>query len=430
MKKQFLSLLIIIMVFVTIAYGAKSNISAPKNVKIFVLRDGTALWQENRDVVLEKGENFLEFLEVPLTIDNPSIILRSLTEPENFKVLETGLSKPLRQADSNRTIEKYESIKDINNAGVMLFARVITNKSGSHKCELIYRVRGLQVIPRYVALLGPKGTMDLKGATNVKNGCGLTINNAAIYFPFEKIPYHETPVLRRSYSVSSHTNETRKVIHSLLQLISTPVSVENNQDRNFEFTSLTKISFKKINLYDGLPMHIRRFQRTSDYVSSRRSQSYSIQHTNSNHVKIIYNLDTSTFKTPEDGLPDADVQVYGLSNNKLIFEQGYLDFDRLNNRYRIITGQHPGLVGNRKQLAFKEIVPGQSCEETIEVSIRNNTAKTQEVWIREHLVRSEKYKIQKSSQEYNEIKPGLIEFKITVNPAKSSVVEYTLQYEY
>jgi hypothetical protein len=381
------------MVFGTIANGEKSNISTPKNVKILFLGDGTALWKENRDVVLDKGENFLEFFEVPLTIDNPSIILRSLTEPENFKVLETGLSKSSKHAESNRSTEKKDSIKDINNAGIILFARVITNKSGSHKCELLYKVRGLQAISRYIALLDPKDTMDLKGVTNLKNGCGLTINNAAIYFPFEIISYHQIPVSRRPYSVSSQTNESRNVIHSLLQLISTPVSVENNQDRNFEFTSLTRISFEKFNLYDGLPMHVRRFQRTGAYASSRRNQHYSIQHTNSNHVKIFYNLDTSTFKTPKDGLPNADVQVYGLSNNKLIFEQGYLDFDRLNNRYSIITGQHPGLVGNRKQLAFKEILPGKSCEETIEVSIRNNTAENQEVCVREYLIRSDKYKI-------------------------------------
>jgi len=426
MEKRFLSLFIILIVFVTNTYGAKNNISAPTVVRITMLNDGTALWQENRDVILEKGENSLEFLEVPLTIDNPSIILRSLTEPENFKVLETGLSISSKQAQSGRR----ESLQDSNKDGTKLFARVITTKSGRHKCELLYKVRGLQIIPRYIVLLGPKDTMDLKGVTNIKNDCGLTINKAAIYFPFENMSSFEIPISRRSYQYSSPKRESPKVIHSLLQLISTPVSVENNQNKNFEFASLVRIPFKKINMYDGLPVNIQSPPMGGDYDSRRRTPNYSIQYANSNHVKIIYNLDTSTFRTPEDGLPNTDVQVYGLSNKKLIFEQGYLDFDRLNHRCRIIIGSHPGLVGNRKQLAFKEIVRGQSCEEIIEVSIRNNTTEAQEVWIREHLVRSEKYKIQKSSQAYEEVKPGFIEFKITVEPAKSSIVGYTVRYEY
>ena len=53
MKRQFLSLLIIIMVFVTIAYGAKSNISAPKNVKIFVIDEGQLVREIGRGVKFE-----------------------------------------------------------------------------------------------------------------------------------------------------------------------------------------------------------------------------------------------------------------------------------------------------------------------------------------------------------------------------------------
>ena len=116
MKKRFLSLFIILIVFVTNTYGAKNNISAPADVRITVLSDGTALWRENRDVMLEKGENSLEFQEVPLTIDNPSIILRSLTEPENLRSLK--LDYPYLRDGQNQTNQQkktslYRPVKKI-----------------------------------------------------------------------------------------------------------------------------------------------------------------------------------------------------------------------------------------------------------------------------------------------------------------------------
>jgi len=430
MKLLVLEVIVLLSVCATSMCNTAGHISSASNVRIIAFKDGVALWRENRKVELVKGVNQLEFSEVPLTIDNPSIIVRSLTEQENFKLLETGVSTPSKTTGLPAVEGTPPTNKEHIESSAKLFASVLTSKSGRHECELLYKVSELQVTPRYVALLGPKGTMDLKGLVSINNGCGLAISGAAVYLPVEATSPPEAMTRRSPYSSQHPPSRTKTVIHSALNLISTPVSVEKGQTKNFEFVSLLQVPFGKTNLYDGLPMNVSITPILGDYDSSRRSRSYSIQRANAHVVKIIYELETSTFHTPKSGLPLAGVQVYQLGTDRFIFEQGYLEFDRRHERYKITTGPHPGLVGSRKQIAFKEVASGQSCEETIEVSIRNDTAKTQEVWIREYLVRSEKYKIQKNNQEYKEIKPGLIEFKIAVKPGKSSSIEYTVKYEY
>ena len=295
MKKQVLELAIFLNMFVSIVCSAESNISAPTNVRIIALQEGITLWRENRDVMLEKGENCLEFPEVPATIDNPSIILRSLTEPENFKVIETELVAPPKPVKSHVDEGILEYDQDSNRPSGKLLARIVTAKPGHHKCEIMYKVGGLHINSRYVAFLGPKSTMDLKGVTNINNGCGLAINNTTVYFPAEKTPSYETSVLRKSYPVSQSTSVT----HCNLQLILTPVSIGSGKSKNFEFASLSKISFRKVNLYDGLPVSVQRPPTGIDDEFSIRSSSYSIQRVNEQTVKIIYQLDTSAFKALE-----------------------------------------------------------------------------------------------------------------------------------
>lgn len=430
MKQIILQVTILLSVLTTSIYAVEGHNSPPSNVCIIAFRDGTALWREGREVVLAKGMNKLEFSEVPLTIDNPSIIIRSLTEQKNFKVVETGVSTVSKSTESNAGKGTPSTTQESLEPSAKLFASVLTPKSGRHQCELLYKVSGLKVTPRYIALLGSKGTMDLMGLASINNGCGLAINNAAIYLPVEATspPGAITPIA--PYSGRYAASNANKVIHSTLHLISTPVSVEKGQTKNLQFVTLPQVSFKKINLYDGMPMKVSHFSTRGDYDSSRRSRSYSIQKANANTIKIIYELDRSTFKTPKGGLLLADVQVYQLGTEWFTFEQGYLEFDRKRDRYKVVTGPHPGLVGSRKQLAFKETVPGQFCEEIMEVRIKNNTSNTEEVSVREYLLRSEKYKIRKSSQDYREIEPGLIEFRLVVKPDASSRMEYTVQYEY
>lgn len=405
-------------------------VSGPANVRIIAFSDGTAFWRENRNVELAEGVNHLEFSDIPLTIDRPGVIIRSVSEPENFKVLETTFSSPPKPDASGSREAASPPASDRNEPRAKMLAAVMTSKPGRHECELLYRAKGLSVTPGYIALLGPGSTMDLKGLAGIHNACGVPIKNAAVYLPVEGYTQRGTSTTRSEYYSRRSAVSSGGAVHSSLQLIPTPVSIEPGQTKDYELAYLWRVSFDKTNLYDGLPIGVSIPRPTRDYNSSRRNRGFSIQTANANVVKVAYILDTAPFEVPQSGLTLAEVQLYRFGARSFTFEPGILNFDRQRSGYEIITGPHPALVGARKQVDFRETNRGDDCTETIEVTVQNNSSKPQKVAIHEHLLRSDKYNIEKGSHAHIEIRPGLIEFRVEVGPQASSRVEYTVQYEY
>jgi len=93
MTAQVLKAIVIATIFASQIYAGESR-STPPDRRIIVLEDGASLWQENREVQIVEGLNHLEFQDVPLTIETPQVIIRFLSEPQNFKVLESAFFQP------------------------------------------------------------------------------------------------------------------------------------------------------------------------------------------------------------------------------------------------------------------------------------------------------------------------------------------------
>jgi hypothetical protein len=435
MMSQVLKAAVIATIFANQICAAESRLTPPDR-RIIVLEEGLSLWQENREVEIVEGLNHLEFQDVPLTIETPEVIIRFLSEPQKFKVLESAFFHPQSPPPKSASDQVAHPQKDQPLLPAKITATVIAGKAGKYQCELLFTVKGLNVNVKYVALRRQNATMDLMGLASINNSCGVRIEGAAVYLPAES--YSQARQVDRrvlyeselsSYRSGRAGRDIRNILRTALFLVPTPLSIEPQQIKNVQFTSMPEVPFKQACLYDGLPAGIAYPLKPESYTSSLRDRDYSIRMANSHCVKTVYQLDSTVLQAQQADLPRADAQVYHLDISDFTFEPGYLEFDKRYNRYQIVTGPHPDLLGIRKQLEFKETNAGRSCEETIAVTIRNDSSHTQPVRIREYLLRTDIYKIKKSSQPYFQVAPGVIDLEVSIEPRQSYTIQYTVEYE-
>jgi len=87
------------------------------------------------------------------------------------------------------------------------------------------------------------------------------------------------------------------------------------------------------------------------------------------------------------------------------------------------------LVGERVQTAFRQLGE-RSLEETIEITLRNQSEDEVTIQVFEHLYRAHDAEVTESSMDYEQIDANTIRYAVEVGPEDSATLSYTVVYRW
>ncbi len=446
-------------------------------LELTIYNQSMGLVREVRSAVLDEGLNEISVTNIPNQIIPASVYMMPLKDDEGTVLLEqrfdydvvnsSGLLQRYIDETISLTTQSGESltgtlisvsddivlltdwgIEIIRSSQVQQFSLptlsepLITRptltwllqatEAGERDYRLTYLTGGLTWQADYVAMLNEDDSlMDLQSWISIRNDSGASFEDAKL-----KLVAGEVNQVREQ--VAYEAEEVYKVVEAAapapgvverglmdyhLYDVARPVTLKDNQSKQLEFLKATGITVEKQYVFEVTsPIWVSLGSAVTDagYLSEDRVD---IQ------VKLmITNDEESGLGLP---IPQGTVRIYkdDVDGSAILVGQDTVSHTPANEIIRLSLGNAFDLVGERRQTQFRQLGE-RSLEETIEITLRNQSDEEATIQVIEHLYRAHDAEITESSEDYTQVDANTVQFDVTVDAEETATVSYTVVYRW
>jgi hypothetical protein len=314
-----------------------------------------------------------------------------------------------------------------------------SEKSGRHEMELSYITHGINWNSDYVAVIEPdEKYLDLTGWVTLDNRSGVSYPDATLLLmagdvrlihPGQAIAGDMSASYKMARSEAVRPQfEEKEFFEYHLYTLQRPTDVSDNQKKQIEFLSASRVPVEKLFVYDGAQIGNR--WRGYDIYSIRTQPQYGTE----SNKKVFVMLEFMNKKKMNLGipLPKGKVRVYktDTDDSRHFVGEDLIDHTPSGEKVRLYVGNAFDIVGERKQTNFKQISE-RVIQESFEIRLRNQKSKESvEVRAVEHLYRWSDWEILEKSHPYMKTDSRTIEFRVSIKPKEEKVITYTVQYRW
>jgi hypothetical protein len=311
---------------------------------------------------------------------------------------------------------------------------VESQASGNFPADLFYITQGFSWNADYTALLNSDDTkMDLQGVVSVSNNSGVSFPDVSLQVVAGNINVNQVHTfamqsmrlpMARVESSSQFTQTPSFEYH--LYTLNHPTSLLNGETKQIAFLSAKDVPVKEVLVYDSIP-GIVPYENNNAYressilpVSPTPVVEAYLQFKNSKKNGLGVPLPAGTFRVYEQNL----------NGGAILAGESQIGQTAKDEKISLNLGEAFDIVGNRKELSFKELVPHHEYDNTIQIEIRNHKEKKVFVNVIEHLWRGSNWDIVKTSFPYKKVDAHTISFYLEVPPNGATTETYTVRYQW
>jgi hypothetical protein len=447
-----------------------------------VYNQDLVLVRDRRKLPVSEGIHFLRFEDIAATLDPTSVNVVSLTDPDAFKVLEQNYEYDL--VNQQKLLQKYIG-QDItllnfgalaNQKGEDLKVKLLSSEGNQLVVQKsdgnllsVYSNQNL-LFPKLPEglLLKPTLTWKVKSATSGKpllnvaylasgmgwhadytfsindeenradvNGWVTIQNETGTSFPDARLKLlagdvNRTPVnaprpmmMKAARAMAEDTNvdafQEKTFSEYHLYTLQRPTSLQNNETKQIELLSASKVPVKKIYRYDG--------SGTGGWIGEGYSDpSYGASNGNAK-VDVVLEVENSEKAGLGMPLPAGKIRIYKRDDDgsQEFLGEDSIDHTPKDETVKVKMGTAFDVKGERKQTHFVN-AHNNTIEETFEITLKNHKKQDVTVRVLERLYRYSNWKITESSMPFEKRDSRTVEFPVQVPSDGKTVVTYTVQY--
>lgn len=444
-----------------------------KSVSITIYNENLALIKDTRNVNLDQGVNRLAWRNVSTQIRSETAILRNLTAPGEFQLLEQNFDFDL--LTPNKLLEKYigKEIKVIRtnpvsgietsetatiltiNEGIILkfddrietgtpgrlifpgvprdlrdkptlLISLLNSPQGTHDLELSYLTEGLSWRADYVIALNETNHMlDVNSFVTLTNQSGMTYQNVKLHLVAGDInraqPAHHINQKMMAFAAESADVAQMKQ-ESLFEyhLYNLPhlTTLAENQTKQVALMSATNIPFNKEYVLEG-----------ADYYYSSRHDSINQPY----KINVFIN-----FRNTGEGLgiplPKGIIRVYkkDFQSESQYIGEDHIDHAASNALIRLQLGKIFDITADKIQTDFQQLggtmQHGSIFESAYQITLRNAKKEAVVVQVREPIPGD--WTIISESLPHTKLKAGQVEWKVPVAADNETKLIYRVRVKY
>jgi hypothetical protein len=443
--------------FILAVIFLSSTTTAYAEVAVTVYNNNRALVREVRNITLKKGVQTLEFDSVASNIDPTSVLPKFLNNSsvkvleqnfdydlvntnklftkyigENIEVERTGTDKrakltgKLLSVQGGLVVQSSDKIV-INPQGEISLSKlpeglrlkptlvwlVDSETAGTEKMEVSYQTSGISWNADYVLVTNEEDTVaDIAGWVTVNNNSGASFNDAKLKLIAGDVNIAQPAAMARNEvryfaaktaDVAAPSFQEKSFFEYHIYELQRKSTIKNNEIKQIEFISASKIPIKKVFTYNGV----------------------------NNGKKVTVNLDFKNSKENNLGIPLPKGRVrankYDGDSMEFIGEDN-IDHTAKDAKLSIYIGNAFDITGERIQTNYK--VSGSSAEESFKIIVKNSKDTPVEVNIVEPLYRWTNWKIIQNSNAFTKKDSKTVEFLVSVAASSETVVTYTVKYSW
>jgi hypothetical protein len=308
-----------------------------------------------------------------------------------------------------------------------------SEEEGSQDLQITYLTSGISWQADYVALLTEDDTqMALESWISVNNQSGASYEDARLKLVAGQISrvateqaFAEEAMFRAmdGLAAAAPPVEQRGFMDYHLYDVARRLTIRDQQTKQIEFLSAEEIAVEKQYVLEMTPPIFVRLGRAIT------DAGYGVQEQGDVSVQIhLANDEESGLGLP---LPQGTVRIYkeDIDGSPLLVGETTIAHTPRNESLRLTVGQAFDLVSERTQTSFRQLGE-RSLQETIEVTLRNQSEEAVTIQVIEHLYRAHDAEITDSSMDYTELDANTIQFDVAVRPEGTATVTYTVIYRW
>jgi hypothetical protein len=453
----------------------EATAEAQPRIELTVYNQNLGLVKEVRTLNLEAGDNIVRFSDVAAMIQPTSVSVLSLTDPKGLTVLEQNYEYDL--VNSSRLLQRYidqeitvrttegtsirgtllsgaddlilataGGVRVIKLSQVQEFAfpalpeGLITRptlvwllraaQAGEQAVRVTYLTQGIDWQADYIAMLNADDTaLALNGWVTLDNRSGATYRDARLKLVAGDINRVEERaddaiLLEKAAGLPTLAPQVtgRAFFEYHLYEVQRPVTVQDRQTKQIEFTSAPEVEAEKVFVYSPAPQFF-------PYYGAITDPGYGVQSDKKVQVRVEFtNSEESGLGIP---LPRGTVRVYkeDVDGGAELVGEDVIDHTPKNEDLSLYLGDAFDVVGERVQLKFRQIGE-RSIEESYEITIRNHKPERIVVRVIEHLFRAQDAEITDSSAEPQMLDATTARWDLTVPADGEAKVNYTVLYRW
>jgi hypothetical protein len=461
--------------------------SPPASVTMSIYDRGFALVEELRRISVTRGENTIQFGQLPVTLDSSSVSFLPLAGARGLTVLEqqfrydlgpdagiyrrylgAGVAvtaaggaqegtlssiQPFTLSKTDGSAVVYPRPEDIQQIHFLdarqrafleptLIWRTLAEQEGPLNIRLSYLARDVQWGASYECVLDPRRqSAYLSARMIIQNRSGGAFPDARIKFiTTEKgrippvfpdlaspVPVSPASATALRYAYLQPQPDLERVVASAGALrtyeLPRPITLDLDRVVMAQLVTAEEVPIRRIFVYDGV-----RFDRYQRY--RRNDWNYGTEF----HSIVEMHVEFENRKAHGLGLdlPAGRFRLYQRDDSGAVdlLGEDYFHGAAVDATGHVLLGPARGLEGERERTGYVEVSPLHEYDESFEIRLSNQSSEDVEVRVVEHLYRWPEYEIVRADTEYKEVAPQTIEFRPVLKPGGKRSVHYTVRYRW
>ena len=441
----------------------RSTLADQQSVAVTIYNENLALIKDTRKVTLDAGLNHLALREVSGRMRAETALLRSLSRPGAFSVLEqnfdfdlltpakllekyVGRSVRIVKTDPKTGVDIVETAQVLSaNNGVVLkigdrietgvWGRIVydsvpanlrdrptlvtqlhNKQAGEQTLELSYLTGGLSWQADYVAELnGNDDALDLNGWVTLTNASGTAYPNARLQLVAgdvnrvrERLRYavKRAEVVAEAAPASAMAEESLFEYH--LYTLPRPTTIADNQTKQVALLNASRVPVKKELLLQGNDYY---YWSSYGHIGQKMKVAVYVQ---------FDNREAARLGVP---LPKGVVRVYkkDTAGNAQFVGEDRIDHMPKNETVRLRLGEAFDVTADKKQTDFRRIA-STVYESAYRIDLKNAKKEAVTVTVREPV--PGEWRILEQSHPHAKVAAGTAEWKITIPAEGRTTLTY------
>lgn len=306
-------------------------------------------------------------------------------------------------------------------------------QSGEQRVALSYMTGGLSWNANYVLGLAPdEKSADLTAWVTIHNQSGTTFENAKVKLMAGDVNRARAPGVgatpRRAMAEAANGGhfDEKAFFEYHLYTLNRPSTLRDREVKQIEFAQGHDIPVKKVYTYDGAGLG-----NYSGWFYGRR-ENRDLGLPSQKKVAVRLELNNSSDSGLGIPLPRGVVRVTmnDTDGSAQLIGEEWIDHTPRDETLHLTMGNAFDLVGERKQTAFKTVVPKHEVEESFRIILKNHKDEAVTIRVVEVLYRWSEAEITKSSAKYERVDRQTVVFPVKVPARGQASVDYTVRYRW
>jgi hypothetical protein len=204
-------------------------------------------------------------------------------------------------------------------------------------------------------------------------------------------------------------------------------TLHDRETKQVEFVRAANVKTRTLYIYDGAKMNPQQYGgQNMEYLRTQREYGTQCNP----KVWVMREFENNEANGLGIPLPKGRMRFYRQdSDGQLEFTgENVIDHTPKDEKVRVYTGNAFDLTGERRQTEFQIDGTRMWADESFEIKLRNHKKEAVEVRVVEHLYRGVNWEVGEKSQDFQKTDSRTIEFPVTLEPDKETVLTYTVHY--